>query len=184
MKDSGLFIPVQSRSASFLSLDEGLDTVNHVLNKVLLGSTQSSLVGDIEDSVVGLGVLSVDTSDLDIVFVGNGLELFLLLHKLWKLDMNGGSEGGTEVSWARGDVTEMLIVRELANGFDVSSSSAESVEDLEDTSSLLHGDNSQLILLIDPNEESLGVVVEDTSAGWPVSVKVACGQESVSFPII
>ena len=184
MIDSGLFIPAQSRSASFLSLDEGLDTVNHVLNKVLLGSTQSSLVGDIEDSVVGLGVLSVDTSDLDIVLVGNGLELFLLLHKLWKLDMNGGSEGGTEVSWARGDVTEMLIVRELANGFDVSSSSAESVEDLEDTSSLLHGDNSQLILLIDPDEESLGVIVEDTSARWPVSVKVACGQESVSFPII
>jgi len=78
----------------------------------------------------------------------------------------------------------MLIVRELADGLDVGSSSAKSVEDFEDTSSLLHGDDSELILLIDPDEESLGVVVEDTSAGWPVSVKVASLQESVSLPII
>ena len=97
--------------------------------------------------------------------------------------MDGSSEGGSQVGWARGDVTEMLIVRELADGLDVSGGSAESVEDLEDTSSLLHGDDSELILLIDPDEESLGVVVEDTSSGWPVSVKVASSQESVSLPI-
>ncbi len=78
----------------------------------------------------------------------------------------------------------MLIVRELADGLDVSGSSAESVEDFEDTSSWLHRDDSELILFVDPDEESLGVVVEDTSSGWPVSVKVACLKESVSLPII
>ncbi len=78
----------------------------------------------------------------------------------------------------------MLIVRELADGLDVSGSSAKSVEDFEDTSSWLHRDDSELILLVDPDEESLGVVVEDTSSGWPVSVKVASLKESVSLPII
>jgi hypothetical protein len=126
----------------------------------------------------------MDTSDLDEVFGGDALELLLLLHKLWKLDVDGGSEGGSEVSWARGDVTKMLVVGELAHGLDVSGSSAESIEDLEDTGSWLHGDDSELILFVDPDEESLGVVVEDTSAGWPVSVKVASLKESVSLPII
>lgn len=172
------------RSESLLCLDEGLDTINHILDELLLGSTESSSVGNVEDSIVGLGMLSVDTSDLHEVLLGDVLELFLLLHELWKLDVHGGSEGGSQVGWARGDVTEMLVVRELTDGLDVSSGSAESVEHLEDTSSLLHGDDSELILLIDPDEESLGVVVEDSSAGWPVSVEVASSQESVSLPII
>jgi hypothetical protein len=126
----------------------------------------------------------MDTSDLDEILGGDALELLLLLHKLWKLDVDGGSESGSEIGWARGDVTKMLIVRELADGLDVSGSSAESVENFEDTSSWLHRDDSELILFVDPDEESLGVVVEDTSSGWPVSVKVACLQESVSLPII
>ena len=78
----------------------------------------------------------------------------------------------------------MVVVGELADGLDVRGSSAESVEGLSDTSSLLHGDDSELILLIDPDEESLGIVMEDTSAGWPLSVAVASFKESVSLPII
>jgi hypothetical protein len=46
----------------------------------------------------------------------------------------------------------------------------------------LHGDDSELVLLVDPDEESLGVVVEDASAGWPVSVEVAGLEESVALP--
>ena len=38
-----------------------------------------------------------------------------------------------------------------------------------------------MILLIDPDEESLFVVVEDTSAFGPVSVKTASVKEPVSF---
>jgi hypothetical protein len=171
-------------SERFLDLDEFLDSIDHILNESLLGSSQSSSVGDVEDTIISLGMLTMDTSDLHEVLSGDLLELLLLLHELWKLDVDGGSEGGSEIRWARGDVTKMLIVGELADGLDVGGSSAESVENFEDTSSWLHGDDSELILLIDPDEESLGVVVEDTSAGWPVSVKVACLQESVSLPII
>ena len=100
MKDSGLFIPVQSRSASFLSLDEGLNTVNHVLDKRCFGESESSLVRDIEGTIIGFCVFSMDTSDLDVEFISNGLELILVGHKLWKLDMDGGSQCSTEIGWA------------------------------------------------------------------------------------
>jgi hypothetical protein len=153
------------------------------LNKCFLRTSESSLVGDIISSVIGLRVLTVDTSDLDVILIGDLLEFILLLSEFWKLNMDGSSEGGTEVSWARGDVTEMFVVRELADSLDVSSGSAESVEDLEDTSSLLHGDDSKLILLIAPDVERFFFVHEDTSSGWPVSVEVACLQESVSLSI-
>lgn len=76
----------------------------------------------------------------------------------------------------------MVASGKFTFSLDVSSSSAKSVKDFLDTSTLLHRDNSKLILLIDPDQESLGVIVEDTSARWPVSVEVACNKESVSLP--
>jgi len=75
----------------------------------------------------------------------------------------------------------MVISGEFSNFLDGRCSSAKSVEDLGDTSTLLHGDDSELILFVNPDEESLGIVVEDTSALWPVSVKVASSQESVTL---
>ena len=156
------------------------------MDKGFLRSSESSSVGDIEDAVIGLRVLTVDTSDLDVVLVSDLLELglVLLLSEFWKRDVDGSSESGTEIGWAGGDVTEMVIVRELADSLDVSSGSAESVEDLEDTSSLLHGDDSELILLIAPDVESLTLVHEDTSSRWPVSVEVAGLKESVTLSIL
>ena len=62
--------------------------------------------------------------------------------------------------------------------------SGESAEDSLDISSVLHRDNSELILLIDPDQESLGVIVEDTTTAGPVSVEVASLEESVTLPKI
>jgi hypothetical protein len=167
-------LPIVISLHGFFSIDEGVNTVYHILNKFFLGFTKSSSVGDIENTVVGLGVLSMDTSDLDLEFVSNFVELILLCHKLWKLDVNGGSHGGTKVGWARGDVTKMLIMGEFnISGLEMSNGSAESIENFNDTSSILHGNDSELILFVDPDEESLGIIMEDTSSGWPVSIKVA-----------
>ena len=69
------------------------------------------------------------------------------------------------------------------SSLEMSNSSAESVENFNDTSILLHGDDSELILLVNPDQESLSVIVEDTSARWPVSIEVASSEESVSLPI-
>ena len=68
----------------------------------------------------------------------------------------------------------MVVVHEvvtflLQDLLDTFSGSRESVEDFDDGSTLLHGDNSHLIFFIDPDEEVLGFVVEDTTGVWPVA---------------
>lgn len=128
-------------------------------------------------------MLSVNTSDLNVVLVGDLLEFGHVLHEFWKLDVDGGSQSGTKVGWAGGDVSEMLVVGERAHSLDVGSSVAEPLEDTEDVGTWLHGDDSELILLIDPHEEGLCVVVEDTSARWPVSVETTGSKILVSLPI-
>ena len=65
----------------------------------------------------------------------------------------------------------MLVVSELSLGLDESSGLGESLEDLADVGALLHGDNTELILLIDPDEESLGVVVEDATGLRPLTLE-------------
>jgi hypothetical protein len=84
----------------FFGVDHSFDTVVHILNQVLLRASESSLVGDIVGGVGGLGVLSVNTADLDVVLVGDGLEGSHVLRKLGELDMDGGSHGSTKVGGA------------------------------------------------------------------------------------
>lgn len=161
-----------------------MNSVDHVLDEFFLGFSKSSSVGNVEDTVIGLGMLSVDTSDLNLVLVSDLVELFLLLHELWQVDVNGSSHSSSKVGWARGDVSKMIIMGKFdVSGLKMSNCSAESVEDFDNAGILLHGDDSELILLVDPDQESLGVVVEDTSARWPVSVEVASLKESVTLPI-
>ena len=175
---------VGSRSESLLSLDHGFDSVVHVLDEVDFGATESAQVRDVEDAVVGLGVLAVGTADLDVVLVGNGLHEIGLLHQLWEVDVDGSSKSGSEVGWAVGDVSKMVVLGESSLGLNNSSGGGESLEDLLDVGTLLHGDDSKLILLIDPHEEGLGIIMEDTSSVWPVSVEVASSKESISLPIV
>ena len=118
-------------------------------------------------------MLTVDTSDLDLIFVSNGLMEIWVLHELWKVDVNGGSESSSKIGWASGDVTEMLVVGELSFLFNEVSSLGESGEYGTNVGSLLHGDDSELILLVNPDEESFGIVMEDTSSLWPVSLETA-----------
>ncbi len=87
-------------SESLLLLDHSLDTIVHVLNKVDFRAAKSAKVGDIVDVVVGLGVLSVGTSDLDVVLVSDGLELLLSLAELGEADVHGGAETSAEVCGA------------------------------------------------------------------------------------
>ena len=60
---------------------------------------------------------------------------------------------------------------ELGFLLNAGNSTGESLEDFTDVGTLLHGDDSKLILLIDPHEEGLGIVVEDATGLGPVSLK-------------
>jgi hypothetical protein len=171
-----------SRSEGLLGVDHGLDTVVHVLDEVLFGAAESSLVGDVVNSVGGLGVLSVDTTDLDVVLVGDSLESGPVLGELSKLDVDGGSHGGTEVGGAGGDVTEVLVVGESDDLLDLGSTAGKAVEDGTDVGAGLHGDNAKLILFVNPDEESLLLVVEDTTTVGPVTVETASLEETITLP--
>ena len=127
-------------------------------------------------------MLTSATADLDVELIGNLFKLFHVLAKLGKMDMDRGSKSGSKVSGARGDVTQVVVVGEAGLLLDSLSGSGESLEDGSDVSTLLHGDDTELILLIDPDEESFGIVVEDTSALWPVAVKTTGLKETISFP--
>jgi len=63
----------------------------------------------------------------------------------------------------------------------VGSSSAESIEDCLNICSRLHGNDSQLVFLVDPNQEGLIVVVEDASAIGPVSIQTNSLKIFISF---
>ena len=66
-------------SETFLSLDHGFNAVVHVLDEINFGAPESAEVRNVEDSVVSLSVLSVGTTDLDIVLVSDCLELVFFL---------------------------------------------------------------------------------------------------------
>ena len=67
----------------------------------------------------------------------------------------------------------MLIVGELGLRLNLGGSDGESLEDLADVRSLLHRDDTELVLLVHPHEERLGVVVEDAASFGPLALKTA-----------
>jgi len=67
----------------------------------------------------------------------------------------------------------MVIMGKLGNLLDLSCSNRKSSENGKNVSTFLHGNDSKLVLFIDPYKESLFVIVEDTSAIWPFSVEAA-----------
>ena len=70
---------------------------------------------------------------------------------------------------------------ELSHFLNFSAGLRKSSEDGTDISTLLHRNNSKLILLVYPDEEGLLVVMEDASSIWPVTVEVAGLKESISL---
>merc|ERR1712173_300467 len=103
-----------------------------------------------------------------------------------KVNMDRGPHTSTQVGGARVDVTILGIQAEVLSRFlldrvsDSLDTSCKSLKDTLDISTLLHGDDSELILFIDPDEEGLGIIVEDTSALGPVSLHTSNSKVSVS----
>ena len=72
-------------------------------------------------------------------------------------------------------------MRELSNSLNVGSGLGETSEDGTDVGTRLHRNDAELVLFIDPHEESLLVVMENTSAFRPVAVETTSIEESISF---
>lgn len=160
-------------SECLLSSDHSLDSVVHVLDEVDFGATETSQVGDVKDAVVSFGVLSVGATNLHVVLVSDSLELVLVLRKLGQLDVHRRAHASSQVGRTRSDVTKMLIIGELGDLFNLGRGSGETFEDLSDVGAHLHGDDSELVLFVDPHEESLVVVVENATRLGPFPFETA-----------
>ena len=78
-------------------------------------------------------------------------------------------------------VQEELLARLGLDGIsDGIDSPGEPLKDSLDVTSLLHGDDSELILLVDPDQEALGGVVEDATALGPFPLHTGGDQVLVS----
>jgi len=158
-------------------LVEGVDTVNHGLDKGDFGVTQSMLVGN----VVGVASLSTrfttGSTGLDGQLLAPGLEcLQALLGPAWQVNVDRGPHSSAQVGWAGVDVAklggdlEVLARLSLDRVLHSLDATCQSLKDALDVTTLLHGDDAELILLVDPDKEGLGVVVEDATALGPVAL--------------
>jgi hypothetical protein len=75
----------------------------------------------------------------------------------------------------------MVIMGELSNLLDAGSRIGQSCEDGTNISTILHGNDAELILFVDPAKEGLGIVVEDATAGGPVTVETAGLEEAIAL---
>lgn len=156
---------------------QGVDTVNHALDKFNLGVSETVLVGDII-SVTSLATrFTAGTPRLDLEFFTPLLEGFkTFLGPTGQVNVDGGSHASTKVGWAGVDVAVLGIKHEVLAGFsldgiaDSLDTAGKAFEDTSDITALLHGDDPKLIFLIDPDEESLFSIVVDTTTFGPVAL--------------
>ena len=93
-----------------------------------------------------------------------------------EVDVDGGSHPSPEVGGAGVDVAVLLGQGVVLAGLSLDTISdsldtaGEAGEDSLDIASLLHGDDTGLILLVDPHKEGLGVIVEDSTTLGPVTL--------------
>merc|ERR1711915_796012 len=94
----------------------------------------------------------------------------------WEVNVNRGSHSCAKVCRASMDVTISFVQHKVMSRFpldrilDSLDTSCQPVEHLLDVSTLLHGNDSQLVFLIDPGQEGLVLVVEDSTSFGPVSL--------------
>jgi len=75
----------------------------------------------------------------------------------------------------------MIIVRELGNLLNSSGGIRKTFEYSADVGTILHGDDTELILLINPDKECLGIIMEDTTATGPVAVHTSSFKETIAL---
>ena len=78
----------------------------------------------------------------------------------------------------------MFIMSKFDNFFNLSSTTRKAVKDCMESCTWLHGDDAELIFFVNPDKESLSLIVEDTTTIWPITIEVASFEETISFPKI
>jgi len=166
---------------------ESVDSVNHGLDEGDFGVAQAMLVGNVV-GVAGLSAgLSAGSTGLDGQLLAPGLQgVNTVLGPAGQVDVDRGSHAGAQVGGARVDVAklggnlEVLAALSLDRVLHSLDATCQPLEDTLDVAALLHGDDAELILLVDPDKEGLGSVVEDATAFGPVALHTSDLQVGVT----
>ena len=121
----------------------------------------------------------MDATDLDEVFVSDGLEFIHFGCEFGKFDVDASSETCAKVGGACSDVTEVIVLGKLGLLLNLGSSTTQPLKHFTNVTAFLHGDNPEFILLVDPDEECLSVVVEYATSFRPVSEQAISFEEPV-----
>ena len=158
-------------------LPQSVDGVNHDLDQLDLRVSQPVLVGDVVGVASLTPGLSTGTTGLDGQLLTASLQLVhALLGPAGQVHVDGGSHAGAEVGGAGVDVAVLLGQSVVLAGLslhgllDSLDAAGQASEDSLDVTALLHGDDAGLVLLVDPEQEGLGVVVEDATTLGPVTL--------------
>merc|ERR1719458_1392683 len=158
-------------------LPEGVDTVNHGLDELDIGVSQPVLVGHVVGAAIEATRLSTGSTGLDGELLAPLLQgVNALLGASGQVNHDGGPHAGAKVGGAGVDVAVLLREGKFFARFRLDrvshslDATRETGEDTLDVAALLHGDDPHLVLLVHPQEEGLGGVVEDSSALGPVAL--------------
>ena len=88
----------------------------------------------------------------------------------------------TQVGWASQNVAKVLVPHNFVAvfgqvGLELLQTVAESGENGLDVAALLHGDDTEVVLLVDPDQEVLGLIVPDAAGVGPVTGHTGTGQK-------
>merc|ERR1711972_501951 len=168
-------------------LPQGVDAVNHLLDKLDLRVSEPVLVGDVIGESSLATRLSTGSTGLQLQLLATSLQLLnAMLGPAGQVNVDGGPHASTKVGGAGVDVAEPLIQAEvlarllLDRVLDSLDTLGQSAEHFPDISTLLHRDNTELVLLVDPDKEGLLGVVEDTTSLRPVTLHTGNSKVSVA----
>merc|ERR1719291_758039 len=168
-------------------LPEGVDTVNHGLDELNLGVSQPVLVGHVVCAAIEATRLSTGSTGLDGEVLAPLLQgVKTLLGVSGQVNHDGGPHAGAKVGGAGVDVAEPLREGKVLAGLSLDrvshslDATGKTGEDSLDVAALLHGDDPHLVLLVHPQQEGLGLVVEDSTALWPVALHAGSDEVAVT----
>jgi len=166
--------------------DQRVDTINHLLHQLDFAVSQAMLVGDVEGASGLSSGFSSGASGLNVELLTAGFQyLQSLLGVSGEVHVNTGPHASSQVGRAGVNITILGVKHEVFSGLgldavtDSLDAPGKPVEDSTDITASLHRDDPQLILLIDPGQECLILVVEDSATFGPVPLHSSNNQVSV-----
>jgi len=166
---------------------ELVDAVDHGLHQLHLGVAQTVLVGNVISAASLATGLSACATWLHAQLLAAGLEGWHTFGgPSGQIDVHRGSHACSQVAGAGVQISKLIAQLEafarlasdrLLYGFN---SLGQSAEHFLHITTFLHRDDSELILFVDPGQEGLVIIVEDSTTLGPITLHTSGNQVLVA----